>query len=123
MSMNLTSTWREASRAPLAMTFAASVLTTSTFVPGGGGVGGDGFPVSLPGKISALYIYDGTTLYSISGDIELTPASRISVYAQYDNPTFTVKVYRNGSPSGLEIPGLPANTTLYVTVLMHLREG
>lgn len=120
MSFNLTSTFLTAKRQLVLPMFARAVNTNSVGLNGPGGANSDGYPVPLRGRVLALSVYDGSTVRTSWQTIELSPNDRISVYATWANPTFTVSLLINNVTTLLQVSNCSANTTLQASLLIQL---
>lgn len=124
MSVNVTAAYLEARTSPVLICFSKIVGDTSTYLDGAGGVGADGFPLPLGGRLRSLRVYDGSTLRSAAYDYELSPGDRISVYASWipGDSEFAVTVQVNGTSTMLSVSGIESFSTLLATVYITLKE-
>ncbi|MBD3166513.1 hypothetical protein GF324_07940 [bacterium] len=123
MSLNTTSAWLEARTSPTLLPFFEKVTTSDANLKGAGGGDSDGYPIPVEGRLQWLAVYDGITLHTDSDNRVLSAGSRISVYADNVGGSFTVKVYIDGSPSGMQVTGVAENADLFATVLVVLKEA
>ncbi len=122
MSINLTSTFLAAKRSANLVMFSRTVGTTSTPLNGPGGSTACGYPMPLNGRALKLSVYDGSMVRTTTYTIELSVGDRISLYATYINPTFTVSLVLNDGETLLHVTGCAANSVLQATVLLQLEE-
>ncbi len=109
-----------AARPMSTMGFSGVTASSSVYLPGPGGQAGDGFPLTRPGHLTAIKVWDGTTLRSDADIISFQSGDRLSVYCQNVGANFTVKVRLNGNSTALEIAGIPFSTTLFAIVEFQL---
>ena len=114
--MNNTHSFLLATRTPNTMGFSGAVTNQSVHLPGPGGQSGTGFPLPRHGYLTAIHVWDGTTLRFDTSEISFQAGDKISVYCQTTGSDFTVKVRVNGTSTALEVRSVPFNTTLFVTV-------
>jgi len=100
--------------------FSDAVTTSSTYLKGAGGQGGDGFPLPQNARIYRIDCWDGSGILSGSGNIAAAQGDRISLYAQVNGGNFDVYVRINGVNSTLVAAGLSQNSSLYATVHIQL---
>ena len=121
--MNLTHAYLLASRPLSTMAFSGVVSNQSVYLNGSGGQAGNGFPLPRRGYITALQVWDGTTLRFENEQLQFQAGDRIAVYCQAAGSDFAVKIRLNGNSTALQVTGVPFNSTLYATVeLMLIRE-
>ena len=114
--MNSTHSFLFATRPPELLCFSGAVTNVSTYLPGPGGQAADGFPMPRRGILTALQIWDGTTLRSNTDEIAFNAGDRLALYCQSTGTNFTVRVRVNGSSSNLQVLSVPYNSTLFATV-------
>ncbi len=118
MAINNTLNQLLARRTPLLLNFSATVTTASTALKCAGGETGQGVPVPSAGKAVGLQVWDGATLQTASGVIDLAAGNRVILYAQYVTSNFTVTLRINGVDTALAAAGVAANSTL--TASLHI---
>ena len=121
MSFNLVSTWLEAKKSPTILQFSGPVLTTSVFLRGAGGIGGDGFPLPVNGIATKIAVFDGVSTNSSNGSVSLAIGDRVSVYATFNGGVFSVELYINGVSTGLQVGNCTTNTNLFCSILIEQR--
>jgi len=97
------------------MLFSAQVTTSSTYLKGGGGEAGDGWPIPKSGKIVGIDVWDGANLHSVTGEVSFSAGDRISVYAA-SGTTFSVYVRINGVNTTIVATNIAPNSTLFATL-------
>jgi hypothetical protein len=97
------------------ISFSGAVGTASITLNGPGGQAGN-IPLPRRGYITALHVWDGTTLRFDTDEIAFNAGDRISVYCQNSGGVFIVKIRVNGTSTTLLVGDVPQNTTLYATV-------
>ncbi|MBZ0266167.1 hypothetical protein K8I28_16035 [bacterium] len=123
MSLNFTAAWLAAKRSASLLCFARTVTTSSVGLFGAGGVDGDGYPIPVNGRSMKLSVYDGSTVRSSELNVEIEAGDRISLYATYIDPTFTVSMRKNGATTPLQVSGCDASTTLQASLLLQLEDA
>lgn len=123
MALNLSAAYLEAKKAPVVLLFSRTVTTNSISLQGGGGASGNGFPIPVICSAVTLFVYDGNLSRSSSGNVQLIPGDRISLYATYSAGSFSVEVVKNGNPTGLNVTNCNSNTILYASLLIQLKES
>jgi hypothetical protein len=104
-------------RAPLStMAFSGSVTTASAYLSGPGGLNGDGFPMPRRGRITGLYVWDGTTERVDTEEIGFSTGDRLAVFCQNTGSNYSVRVRLNGSTTTLQVNNVPFNSSLFATV-------
>lgn len=102
---------------PLAvLCFSGAVASSSVYLPGAGGVAGDGFPVPYNGYALSIHVWDGSTMRSDSAQIALTAYERLSVYCTWTGTDFTVRLRIDGVNSSLQVTAVPGSSSLTVTI-------
>ena len=120
MSVNQTLNYMLAKQAELLLSFSGQVTTSSTYLKGGGGEAGDGFPLPKDARIYQIDCWDGSNLVSSTGNVSIKQGERISVYAAFNAGNFDVSVRINGVNTTITAAGLAASSTLMVTVHLKL---
>jgi len=114
--INNTLNYLLAQKSDLLLTFSDQTSGISTYIHGGGTVAGDGFPLPKAGHLLRIDCWDGSTLHSGDGSVELAQGDRISVYAQVNGSYYDVYVRVNGINSELHAASVPLSAPLMVTV-------
>jgi len=114
--MNHTHSFLFASRTPNIMSFSGAVTNQSVHLPGPGGQSGTGFPLPRRGYLTALHLWDGSSLHFDDDEIPFQSGDKLSVYCQTGGSDFSVKVRLNGTTTPLQVDSVPFNTTLFATV-------
>jgi len=122
MSVNNTLNYLKAQQKEHILMFSSALTTASQYLRGGGGEAGDGFPLPRRGAIVRLDVWDGSTLKSAEGDIEIAQGERLALWAEYGTSAFDIYVRIDGMNTTLMASGLSANSTLMATVQVVLLE-
>lgn len=123
MSLNLTSTYLEARISPAVLLFSRQLATGSAHIPGPGGLEGDGYPIPIGGRIAGLHVYDGLVTRSVEPEYTLNAGDRVCLFATYTaGNDFTVSVIVNGIITNVEVTGIPANSGIFVSLLILCKE-
>ncbi len=105
------------SRSPIStMGFSGVTASSSVYLSGAGGQGGDGFPMPRGGYLTRVRVWDGSTDRYDADHVEFQAGDRLSVYCQNMGSDFTVKVRINGTSTTLQVTSVPFNSTLMSTV-------
>jgi len=104
------------------LNFAKVLVATSAYLEGPGKAGLDGFPMPYAGRVIAIATYQNTTVVRTDdlGDNEFNAGDRVSVYAVWLNPVFTVKCSVNGAYLGSVWSGAFTAGTNLTTLLIEL---
>ena len=119
MSINKTLNYLLTKRAEILLSYSGQVTTSSVYLKGAGGEAGDGLPLPRAARIYRIDCWDGTLLWSGTGNISVDQGERVSVYANQNAGVFDVYVRIDGINTALVATGVTNNSTLMVTV--HLR--
>ena len=123
MSLNITSTWLEARQTPMILPFSKRLDSSSAWLPGPGGLGGEGFPMPHAGFIRGVKIFDGYSLQEDKGSIAFSEGDRIAVYATYlGGSLFKVAVVLNATPTTIAVESVSASADVFATVDLLLLE-
>ena len=122
MSLNLTTTWIEASRSIQVLPFSKHLSSSSTWLIGAGGLAGDGFAMPHGGVIRRLQLFDGFSVREATATLAFEAGDRIAVYATWNGSNFTVAVTINAVVSSVAVASVVANRDLYATVELLLKE-
>lgn len=120
MTINNTLNNLLARRTPLLINFSAAVTTSSTGLKCAGGESGVGIPIPSAGKVVSIHVWDGSTLKTISGEIDIDAGDRVDLFAEYDTTDFTVKLRINGVDAPLIVVGVAANSTITASLYIIL---
>lgn len=122
MSVNKSLNYLKSEQSIIVLPFSDSVVTTSKYLKGAGGIAGDGFAMPYSGLILSIQVYDGTNLHKASNSVEFSADDRISVHANYMGSSFNVYVRKNGVNSIVFVTGVPGSVNLMVTVTCRITE-
>lgn len=98
------------------LAFSAALGTASIYLNGSGGIAGDGFPIPYDGFLTDLNTWDGATNRTDVDEIAISSNDRLSIYAFYTGSDFTIKVYKNGAATDLQVANFPASTNIYACI-------
>jgi len=108
--------------------FSVSVLPFSkmlakdpTYLAGSGGLAGDGFPLPVGGMILGITVWDKTSTYQKLLTQVVIPGDRISVYAEHEEISFTIRVRVNGNPTEVFVTDVKENSDVYAGVFLTLQ--
>ena len=120
MSLNPTTNYLFAKKSVSLLLFGRTLGTSSVYLYGPGQLAGSGVPMAAYGRLLGLRVYDGADAFGVSGDVSFVPGDRVSVYATFNNPTFTITVRKNLDDTMLSVSGIGYNRDVWATVLVEL---
>jgi len=123
MPLNITASYLESLVSPGMLCFSAQLGTTSQYLLGPGGQGGDGIPIPWDGKIVGLRVTNTVNQISSTAEIPMSKGDRIALYANYTvGNTYTITLILNGFASVLEVNNIPQNSTVMATLAFYFTE-
>ncbi len=122
MGFNLTQTWVESRQSIVLLAFSEKVTTVSAPLKGPGGSTINGYPVPMKGRVTGLYVYDGTSVQQTSEVLDLSAGDIVSLSAVFAGGTFRVNLIVNGTTTSLGVSNNLANTDLLASLVMKLVE-
>jgi len=103
--------------------FSKIVTNDSTYLAGGGGLAGDGFPMPVGGMILGITVWDNSSYHQMQEIQTINAGDRISVYAEHVDSNFTVRVRVNGEPTAIFVSEVKENTDLFACVFLTLQSS
>ncbi len=124
MTVNQTLNYLKSRQSLIALCFSDTVTTSSGYLKGAGGVGGDGYPMLYDGQLLGLQVFDGASMHEATGAITFSAGDRLAVYANYypASGTYNVYVRRNGVNQTILVQNVQPNTNLLASVVCRLTE-